>query len=202
MNTRSENFNIGSQHPFPWRGGGSPSSYYDRAIAQEKEYLDPFIERGGRAGEMIEGQYGQLVSDPTAMLEKFMGGYKTSPFTKMLQERMTQAAANTAAAGGMRGSPSDQFRQQQITQDLLGKDMQQYLSNVLGLYGTGLGGESSLYGTGFQGARGLSSDVANMLGQQAQLAFQQEREKQQRGQDLFGGALGALGSFFGGGLFG
>lgn len=189
-------------------GGGSSNPaqsampYFDQAASTERQYLDPYIQRGQGSGDILSEQFGQMSQDPAAVLERLMGGYEPSKGYQMMQDRMGQAAANTAAAGGMRGSPLEQTQQQELTQGLLSKDMQQYLQNVLGLQTQGLAGEQGLYGTSFDAARGLSGDLANILGTKGQLEFQGQREGQQRGQDLLSSLMGLGGTILGAGIGG
>ena len=84
---------------------------------------------------------------------------------------MGQSAANSAAAGGMRGSPLDQYNQQDITNSLLNADMQKYLGNISGIYNQGLSGNQGLYNTGFNAASGMSGDIASILGSQGSAAY-------------------------------
>lgn len=182
--------------------GGDGMKYLDQAMDIEKEYLNPFIDRGNRAGDIIEDEYGRMVSDPSAMIDHFMEGYQPSKYYQLLQDRMGQAAANTAAAGGMRGSPREQLQQQELTQALLGKDMQQYLNNVMGLHGQGLAGEQGLYGIGFQGATNLADALANILGNKAKLSESQAAQGLAGFGDILGGITKAMGMMGGGGMAG
>jgi hypothetical protein len=96
----------------------------------------------------------------------------------------------------MRGTAQDQMQQQQITQGLLGNDMQQYLSNALGVQQGGLQGEQGLYGMGFNASQGLGSDLMNVLGQQGGMAYNQGRD-QNASSGLFGKIAGGIGSIYG-----
>jgi hypothetical protein len=181
-------------------GGGDPAAaaqpYLEQIPGVSHDIYDPYITRGGAAGDVLSEQYGRMAQDPTAFINALMEGYKPSEGYQFQQEQMGRAAANTAAAGGMRGTPQDQLQQQQITQGLLGQDMQQYLSNVLGAQQTGLTGEQGLYGIGFDASKGLGADLTNVLGQQAGLAFQGARERAAQ-PGLFGKLTGALGTIAG-----
>ncbi len=187
------NFLSGGHDP-----AGAAMPYFDKAAGTVKEYMSPYADRGGRAGGILEEQFGQMSQDPAKFMEGIMQGYEPSKYYQMMQDRLSTAAANTAAAGGMRGSGQESTRQQEITEGLLSKDMQQYLQNVLGIQGTGLSGEQGLYGTGFNAAQGLAGDLSNIYGTQGQLAFQGERDKNMRNQQLLGSLIGLGTSFFGG----
>lgn len=103
------------------------------------------------------------------------------------RNEMMQAAANTAAAGGMRGTMSDIESQSGIgrqamslTDRLLQGDMQQWLQNTMGINQAGMQGMQDFYHTGYDASRGLSGDLSNVLGSQAKLGFQRERDQMQR----------------------
>lgn len=182
---------LGFQNP-----AQSAMPYYDQAAQTERQYLDPYVQRGQQAGGILSEQFGQLSQDPGAALEKLMQGYQPSKYYQTMQDRLSQATANTAAAGGRRGSPLEQTQQQELTSSLLSKDMQDYLRNVMGEQQMGLSGEQGLYSTGFDAARGLSGDLANILSTQGSLQFQNARERNARTQGLIGALFG---SAFGGG---
>ncbi len=176
---------------------------------QQKGYLDPFIQRGNSAYDTFNPIYTNMAKDPAAFLESLMQNYEPSRGFGLKKDAMLKAAGNTAAPGGMRGSLQDIDQEAKLTDSLLGDDMQQWLQNVLGIQGTGLSGESHLYDTGFDAtrglvdaSRGLGDNLSNVLGTQAQLAFQGQREKNQRNSDTMSGigklAGGAIGAYFGG----
>jgi len=171
--------------------------YFDKAAETERGYLDPYAGFGTRIGGQLESQFGQMAKDPASVLDALMKGYQPSKYYEMMHDRLSQAASNTAAAGGMRGSPQEQTTQQGITEGLLSKDMQDYLSKVLGLQTQGLAGEQGLFGTGFKAAGRLAGDLGNIFGTEGQLAFQGEREKQQRGQDLLSALMSGVGGIAG-----
>jgi hypothetical protein len=171
--------------------------YLQKAEGTMKDYLNPYVDIGMGAGDLLQNQYGQLVNDPAAMLEQFMSGYQQSPQYQMKSDQMLSAAGNTAAAGGRRGSPLDQRDQMQIAQALLGEDMQQYLGNVTGLYGTGLAGEQGLFDTGYGAASDLSGNLANLYGTAGSAAYQGARESNSNKQALLGALMGLGGGIAG-----
>jgi len=171
--------------------------YLNQASNVIQQYMSPYSKRGLPAGDILQTQFGQMSQDPSALMESIMKGYEPSKFYQMMQDKMGQAASNTAAAGGMRGSPQESNEQQEITQGLLSKDMQQYLSNILGIKNAGLSGEEGLYDTGYKAASGMSGDLSNILGTKAQLEFENEREKNERNQGILGSLIGLGSSFLG-----
>ena len=183
-------------------GGQNPADaarpYLDQIPGVAHEGYDPYINRGRKAGDIAGGQFDRMSADPSAFINELMKGYTESDDYKFKQEEMGRSAANSAAAGGMRGSGLDQKEQQRITQGLLGDDMQQWLQNVLGVQKTGLQGEQDFYHTGYDASKGLEGDLSNVLGTQAGLAFQGAREGQKRSQDwlkMLGSAAGTIGGW-------
>lgn len=154
------------------------ASYYGQAEQAMKQYMQPFVDYGMQAGAYLMPEFQQLLMDPGAKYDQMLSGYEPSKHYQMQQELMGQQAANSAAAGGMRGSPLEQANQQMITQGLLSNDMQRYYGNVSGLYGQGLGGMSNMYNTGYGAASNLSSDLANLYGSQGSMAYRGKMQDQ------------------------
>lgn len=154
---------------------------------------DDYINQGKDASGRTKRQYESLMNDPTAFINKLMESYKPSEGYQFQKEQLTKDLGNTAAAGGVAGTPMDQMNQGQGVQKLLSGDMQQFLQNAFGAFQTGLSGEEGIAGRGYDASKGLADYLGNNLTQQGGLAFQNGREQNQKGQDLwnmFGKALG------------
>lgn len=197
-----------NQMPESWKNsffGGhhkSANDYIDEIPGTVKPYLDPYIGAGGDAYNKMHPVYDQMTSDPVAFLEAIMKGYAPSRGFQLQKDQMLKAAGNSAAAGGVRGNISDIGNEARISDMLMGKDMQDWLGNILGIQKSGLEGESHLYDTGFDASKSLSDSLANALGTRATLKFQQDREDKKANSDFLSGlgglAGGALGLYFGG----
>ena len=176
--------------------------YLNQIPGQVGPYYQPYIGYGRNAYDLMNPVLSQMTSDPAGYMKKLMAGYAPSTQYQMDEAAMTKAAGNSAAAGGMRGSSQDINNQAQITDRLMGQDMQQWLNNAMGVQDQGLAGEGHLFDTGFEASKGYADTLANVLGSQSQLAFQGQREKNLDNQDLFSGlikALGGAGGLLGGG---
>lgn len=162
---------------------------------------DPYIQQGQRAGNVAEGQYNNLVNDPTAFINKILEMYKPSEGYQYQKEQLGKSLSNTAAAGGISGTPLDQQNQGQAVQGLLSNDMQQFLQNILGRYDKGLEGEQGLSNQGFKASGALGDVLGNNLSSQAGLAFQGAQQKNSNRNALIGALAKALGlgagAFFG-----
>jgi len=190
-------------------GGGDKSNpadaampYYDRIPDILKQYYNPYIQRGDSAWNIFNPIQQSMANDPTAYLNNIMKGYKPSQGYQYQLDQMQKAAGNSAAAGGMRGSQQDIQNAAHIADQLSGADMQNFLSNVLGIQDKGMTGLEDQYGTGFKASGSLADQLANVLGTQGSLAFQGQANQNQDKSDFLsslfklGGA--GLGAFMGG----
>lgn len=168
--------------------------YLQQIPGMEKQYYNPYIDRGTAAYGTMNPVYQKMSSDPSSFLNALMSAYKPSANYNMQEDEMTRAAGNSAAAGGMRGGIEDIKNQARITDTLMGKDMQDWLGNVLGIQKSGLEGEQGLYNTGFDATRDLAGDLSNVMGTEGSLAFQGQKEQNQRQSDLLSGLMKLVGA--------
>lgn len=184
-----------------FKGGKNPADaampYLNEIPGMEHKAYDPYIGYGKDAATTMNPIFSQMGKDPVAFLENIMKGYEPSKSYQLREEEASRAAGNTAAAGGMRGSLSDIKNQARIADSLLGEDMQQWLQNVMGIQTEGLTGLNHFFDTGFDATKGLTGDLANVLGTKAQLAFQGQANQNQSRSDLLSGLVKALGSVAG-----
>src|SRR3954471_6100197 len=126
-------------------GGQSPqnaaNNYLNQIPGVAHQGYDPYINEGRDASGKTKSKYEELMDDPTGFINKLMEGYKPSEGYQFQKEQLTKELGNTAAAGGIAGTPEDQMNQGAGIQKLLSGDMQQFLKNVLGEFHTGLEGE-------------------------------------------------------------
>ena len=234
-------------------GGGNidmseARKYLDQIPGVAKQYYEPFAKEYGPAQQeakdvynrMLEQysspkvnyqnvpeEYNTMARNPSGFLNDIMKTYEPSTGYKFKEGRMGSAARNTAASGGFAGTQYDQEQQAQLIKDLLGEDMQQYLTNVMGAKTEGLGGMERMMGgrekayeqqagsaenrakRAYEATNELAQSIMNSLGNQGQLGFQGARQSAaNRGQEragamsLFGDTMQAIPSIvnrFGGG---
>jgi hypothetical protein len=176
--------------------------YLDQLQSMAQEHYNPYIEQGQRVGQNLESAYGNMAANPADFINQLMGQYNPSEGFKMKQDMMGKAMRNTSAAGGYIGTEADNIRQAQLVQGLLGEDMQNWLSNVLGVQGQGLAGQQGMYNLGYDANQHLTDALGTVLGSKADLSFAGQRQKNQWKSDLLKGGVGALGGYLGLGGFG
>ena len=164
--------------------------YLDQVPGIEHQYYDPYYERGSRAGDFLEGQYGMMAGDPSAYLSEILSNYRASPGFRLKMKEALDAARGGAAAGGMAGTTQDLSNQVNIEDRLMNEDINQ----LLGIAGKGLEGEQSFYNTGYGAAQNLEQGLSNLMGTEAGLEFSGDKERNKRMSDMLGMFVQMLGA--------
>lgn len=175
--------------------------YFGQISDQLKQYMNPYIQRGNQALDITQGQYGNLINDPSAMYNKIASGYQQSPGFQFALKQGLNAADNRNAAGGMSLSPAAEQNRMEVATGLANQDFGNYMGRATGLYNTGLSGMQGIGNMGFDASKSLSENLASMLLSQAMLAYQGQNAENQHDDGGLGSLLGGLGSFAGGGGF-
>lgn len=160
------------------------NQYLDQIPGVGRQYYNPFIDRGARAGDTLEGEYGKLMN-PTSFMDEIMKNYKTSEGAQYEQDKLGRGIGATAAAGGYVGTPEHQRQYGEMASDIMSKDQQQYLQNALGIYDKGLSGEQGFFNTGYNASSSLADLIGSTLASQGSLAFQGATQQNANNQALF-----------------
>ena len=173
--------------------------YLDKIPGQIKPYYDPYINAGRRTLPRLEGEYGNLMTNPGGKLNEIGANFQESPGFKFAMQQALQAAGRGAAAGGMAGSPMHEQQNMELATNLGNQEYYNWLKPALGLYGTGLEGEEGINKMGFEGSKDLSDQIAQMLAAKSGLSYAgKAAENQSRGADLsniIGGGASLLAAF-------
>jgi hypothetical protein len=191
MSILSKIFGGGGQKSNPM---GDANQFLNQIPGVAHQGYDPYVNTGLDATNKTKWQYESLMNDPIAFINKLMEGYKPSEGYNFQKDQLTKEMGNTAAAGGIAGTPLDQMNQAEGIQGLLSKDMQQFLQNVLGVFNTGLGGEEGIAGRGFDASKYLTDALGGALNQQGGLAFQNAQQNNSDKNSWYKGLAKALGA--------
>jgi hypothetical protein len=164
--------------------------------------FDPYSAAGAQGLNMFQQALAEG-RDPMALLNKYMAGYRESPEFKAQLEAGQEQANRAAAASGMIGSSAEMQNAAARAQAMRSQDMQNYLSQVLGLRGQYLGGEQGLAGMGLRSAEDIMrgrSALGQQLGQGYGALAQSEIAKGQQ-PSFFDQLMGGVGTI-GGALLG
>jgi hypothetical protein len=175
------------------------SAYTGQIPGAVAPYLNPFFDAGKGALPSLQEQYKQLLADPGGFMNKLAGSYKESPGLQNNIRQAMQAGGHAAAAGGMAGSPMHEQQNMDAATDISSKDYNQYMQNMLGLYGQGLSGQQGMAGMGMQAGQSMADMISQALNQQGAYAYQGQAGRNQNRSSIFNNLLGAFGGL--GGLF-
>lgn len=173
--------------------GDAANQYLNQIPGAAHQGYDPYINAGLDASGKTKSQYEDMMNDPTGFINNIMEQYKTSEGYGFAKNNLNKEMGNTAAMGGIAGTPMDQMNQAEGVQGLLSKDMQQFLENALGRYDKGLTGEEGIANRGYDASGKLTDAIGGSLNQQGGLAFNDAQQKNKNKGDMwsmFGKALG------------
>jgi len=171
-------FGIGQRDP-----AKDANRYLDKIPGVGHDAYDPFINQGREAGGILKDQYGRML-DPTKYMDDIMKNYQMSQGATYKRDQLGKGIGNTAAAGGIAGTPEHQREYGQMSNDIMSQDMDQYLQNALGINDRGIRGEEGFYDKGFQASGSLADMLASMFGSKAGLAYQSGTQKNANEQAL------------------
>lgn len=139
---------VNQLNPYIQRGYGAENNAnaaYDKMYSNY-ENLPDLYENPGMDFNESPKEYENMARDPNTFFDNIMKNYNPSEGYKFKENRMLRAAGNSAASGGYAGTAYDKENSAGIVKDLLSEDMQQFISNILGIQGKGLAGEERRIG--------------------------------------------------------
>lgn len=165
-------------------------------IAQQN--LGPWQEQGQQAQQTNQPIYNKMANDPADFLNQLQASYSPSKGYQFKQSQLQKAYEGQAAAGGYANTPQAHAAQQQLMNDLLSGDMGEYLNRALSVQQTGLQGNENVATRGFGAATDATNILGTNLGNQAQLAYRGQENKNAERQNI----LKILGQLAGAGIGG
>lgn len=186
-------------------GGKSPSDaanqYLNQIPGQTSQYFNPYIQGGQNQFNQLGEQATGLMNNPGGKLNDIGANFQQSPGFKFALEQALGGANRAAAAGGMAGSPANQQQDMQLANDIANQDYYNWLGQATGLYGQGLNAAQNEANLGLNAGTNQANNIATLLAQQGQNAFNQQSANNIRKGGAFSDILGGLGKF-GGAFFG
>lgn len=168
------------------------NQYLNQIPDELKQYMMPYVSAGQGALGRVGSEYGNLLSDPNAIINRIGAGYHESPGYQWRLGQGENAINNAAAAGGMAGTAQHQQEAGQLAENLANQDYWDFVDKGLGLYGTGLQGEQGLAAQGATTAGDLSTSLANLLQGRAGLSYQRGLNQNQQNSDLMSSIMSYL----------
>ena len=174
--------------------GREANKQLDNIPGVVSDHMQGYADQGRTAGEVVNAETSDMMNDPAAFMDALMKHYKPSEGYKYKQDMMGQAAGNSAAAGGQRGGTAEQSQQQQITQGLLGEDMQGWLNNIMGVHTQGMQGQENTANRGYDADKNITDTLTNMFGTKATADYNSASRptRFQQGADMAAKTAGAF----------
>ncbi len=177
-------------------GGKSPADaanqYYNQIPGATNPYFQPFINQGNQTGQGLQNTYGGLVNNPGEMFSNLGKGYKESPGYQFKLQQGLGAAGNAAASGGMLGTPLHQQNATQVANDIASQDFNDYMKNIMGLFGQGLQGQENTVNRGFNAGREYGGILGNNLSNQGANAYEDQAAQNKSGGQNWSNIIGGL----------
>lgn len=173
--------------------------YLDLIPGKAQQYLGPYQQAGRRSLDILQPQYESLISDPNALIERLMEGYRPSSQYNLAKDEISRSMDAAAAAGGELGTVPTQYERGRAVGDLASRDMDNFLSRALGVYGMGMSGESGLNQMGYMASKDLMDQIIANLQSQATLGYHGQEEQNQRNADMWNNLskmIGGISSLF------
>lgn len=153
---------------------------------QVEQYMSPYMDAGKNALPTLQNQYSNLLNNPGGAINQIGQAYQQSPGLDFQMKQALAAQQNAAAAGGMAGSPQHELQSMTIANNLANQDFNTWLSNALGMYSKGLGGEEDLYKTGYGASKDFSDTVGNTAMSQALMKMMEQKDKNEESGSIWG----------------
>jgi hypothetical protein len=150
----------------PGKGYHKANKQLGHSWEEAKSYQIPYQQAGLSQLPILQGAQSELLN-PSALLNKWMQSYETSPYAKKSMENARSSGMDTASSMGLLGSSTALNNIQNSSSDIMNKDRDQFLKDLMQKYLSGIGIGQNIYGTGAttagnlgKGALGIGEEMA------------------------------------------
>jgi hypothetical protein len=148
------------------KAGDVSNQFYN----QSQNQLTPYNQMGQQAGGDLQSMLQKLM-DPKAFQSELMQGYEQSPYAQQMLKQNQSSGLDAASQMGLMGSSGALNNIQQGAGNIMNQDRNQYLQNLLDMYGQGTGIAQGLYGQGASSAGQQSQNAMNQGNTMSALNF-------------------------------
>lgn len=158
----------------------------NKGWGEAKRYQEPYWQHGNDQYGRLNDATGKLL-DPAKLQDEWSKNYETSPYAKQMLSANINQGQEAASAMGLGGSSAAIGNIQTGAGNIMQKDRQQYMDDLMKKYMEGIGLGHNLYSTGAQAGANLGRQSMQHGENQAGLAYGRSAAPGQ----LFGQAVGA-----------
>lgn len=131
----------------PGRAYRKAADEYKKGWEQAQGYEKPYWQSGTDQINKLTGAEDKLL-DPSKLQSEWAAGYETSPYAKQLQDQAMSQGLDSAGSMGLLGSSSALQSLQQGSTNIMQKDRQNYMDDLMKKYLSGIGIGQNMFNTG------------------------------------------------------
>jgi hypothetical protein len=154
----------------PGRGYKDARKEMEEKWRQAQGFQNPYNQFGqDQAGRLNNAENSLL--DPSKLLAEWMSKYQESPYAKKSMENAKESGLDAASSMGLMGSSPAINNIQNSSSDIMNKDRQAFLQDLMQKYLAGVGIGQNIYNTGAQTAANMGNQAVNVGGNTAEMAY-------------------------------
>jgi hypothetical protein len=180
---------------------GKAQDVSNQSWKEAQNYQRPYWEQGvGQTGRLNDAENSLL--NPQGLQDKWSSSYETSPYAKQLLQQNQTAGLDAASSMGLGGSSAAMNNIQTGAGNIVSKDRQQYMDDLMKKYMAGIGIGQNMYGIGAQAGANLGGQSLEHGRDQAQLEYNKQAAPGEMWKHLAGSALSGVSNYATGGAGG
>jgi len=133
----------------------------------------PFMDAAKGQLPILTGAENQLLN-PVELLKKWTESYKTSPYALQEMDTAKNAGLDAASSMGLMGSSTALSNVQNSASQIMNKDRESFLNNLMQKFMAGLGIGQNIYGQGAKMAGKLAEGSLDVGGEMAKAKYGQD----------------------------
>lgn len=168
---------------------------------EAKGFQTPFLQQGiDQAGKLNTAENSLL--NPGELQNQWSQGYETSPYAQSMLEQNKSQGLDAASSMGLMGSSGALNNIQRGAGDIVSKDRQQYMDDLMKKYMSGIGIGQDIYNTGANTGNTLGNEAMKNGENLAGLEYGQYAAPGAMFGKLAGGAADMAANYYTGGAYG
>ncbi len=133
---------------------------YQKGWEQSQGYQKPYWQSGMDQIGKLTGAEDKLLN-PAGLQDEWSSGYEMSPYAKQLQEQSMSQGLDAASSMGLLGSSSALQSLQSGASNIMQKDRENYMDDLMKKFLAGIGLGQNIYSTGAQTGGNLGREAMN-----------------------------------------
>lgn len=182
----------------PGKGYKEAGKEYEKYYNQAKNFQMPYYQSGIDQIQKLMDAENRLLN-PADLQSEWSKGYETSPYAKQLQQEASSQGLDAASSMGLLGSSTALSNIQQGSSNIMQRDRDKYMNDLMEKYMKGIGIGQNMYGTGAGAASNIAGNAMNQGNRMGEAAYGQNNAMGDWLRTIMNqGMKGAIGYYTGG----